>query len=318
MYEPLVSIIIPVYNGSNYMREAIDSAISQTYKNIEIIVINDGSNDNGATDEIARSYGDKIRYFAKPNGGVSSALNFGISKMCGDYFSWLSHDDVYEQNKIEKQIAAINEYDLDATTLVYCKASIIDEFSKTISGKMLETDFESYKVYESKNVLEGLLKKNTFNGCCLLIPRMVFSECGLFDESLRFCQDAVMWYKIFMKKYSLMCIDDLLVKSRVHPRQLTQTGQALFKKECNEISEFLAEDFVKLSTKECNFLKTYLLSDARYFNFKKVKEIISIGKKARLISKFTAIKAYLICTYGLVRPTIRKIYYRVFRHIKTG
>ena len=67
-YKPLVSIVIPVYNGSNYMAEAIDSALSQTYDNIEVIVVNDGSKDQGKSDEIAKSYGDKIRYFPKENG----------------------------------------------------------------------------------------------------------------------------------------------------------------------------------------------------------------------------------------------------------
>ena len=76
MKNPKVSIIIPVYNGENYLREAIDSALAQTYKNFEVIVVNDGSSDK--TDEICKSYGSRIRYFKKENGGVSTALNLGI------------------------------------------------------------------------------------------------------------------------------------------------------------------------------------------------------------------------------------------------
>ena len=106
-FNPLVSIVIPVYNGANFLAEAIDSALAQTYRNLEVIVVNDGSTDGGATERIACSYGDKIRYFSKPNGGVSSALNLGIEKMKGEYFSWLSHDDLYAPDKIENQV---NQY----------------------------------------------------------------------------------------------------------------------------------------------------------------------------------------------------------------
>src|SRR5579862_6874144 len=98
---PLVSIVIPVYNGANYLRAAINSALAQTYKNIEVIVVNDGSRDDGQTDAIAKEYGDRVRYFSKENGGCGSALNFGIANMRGDYFSWLSHDDTYLPRKIE-------------------------------------------------------------------------------------------------------------------------------------------------------------------------------------------------------------------------
>lgn len=82
---PLVSIIIPVYNGENYVCDAIDSCLLQKYKNIEIIVVNDGSVDS--TEKICKSYKDKIKYFFKKNGGVASALNLGIEKSSGDYIS---------------------------------------------------------------------------------------------------------------------------------------------------------------------------------------------------------------------------------------
>ena len=76
-----VTIVIPVYNGSNFMKVAIDSAIAQTYDNKEILVINDGSTDNGETEKIALSYGNKIRYIKKENGGVATALNLAIKEM---------------------------------------------------------------------------------------------------------------------------------------------------------------------------------------------------------------------------------------------
>ena len=100
-FQPKISIIIPVYNGSNYLKDAIDSAIAQTYKNIEIIVVNDGSNDKGRTEAIAKSYGNKIRYFHKENGGVATALNLGVREDEGEYISWLSHDDLFLPYKLD-------------------------------------------------------------------------------------------------------------------------------------------------------------------------------------------------------------------------
>ena len=81
MEMPLVSIVIPVYNGADYLGEAIDSALKQSYSNCEILVVNDGSTDDGRTEQVALSYGDKIRYFSKENGKVSTALNLGIKEI---------------------------------------------------------------------------------------------------------------------------------------------------------------------------------------------------------------------------------------------
>ena len=139
MYMPKISIVIPAYNASNYLAEAIDSALAQTYPNVEIIVVNDGSKDDGATRAVALSYGDKIRYFEKENGGSSSALNVGIANMTGEWFSWLSHDDLYVPEKLEKQIESINTLKID-----------ISELPKHIFDEMCHF-FTVYKNLENKD-----------------------------------------------------------------------------------------------------------------------------------------------------------------------
>ena len=117
-FNPKISIIVPVYNGANYLKEAIESALAQTYKNIEIIVVNDGSNDAGLTEKTALSFGNKISYFSKPNGGTSSALNLGIKNMTGEYFSWLSHDDTYYPNKLKAQINVLSKLENKNTIMM--------------------------------------------------------------------------------------------------------------------------------------------------------------------------------------------------------
>src|SRR5436305_10006768 len=101
---PKVTIAIPVYNGSNYVRYAIESALNQTYQYTEVILVNDGSDDGGATDSIARQYLGRINYIVQENKGVAGAMNTAISHMTGDIFTWLSHDDIHLSEKVAAQI----------------------------------------------------------------------------------------------------------------------------------------------------------------------------------------------------------------------
>lgn len=315
MKEPFVSIIIPVYNGANYMREAIDSALSQTYQRLEVIVVNDGSGDNGQTEEIARSYGERIRYFSKPNGGVSSALNLGIRNMRGAYVSWLSHDDVYEPEKIMKQVEALDG--CPENTIICCEARQIDEKSNPIPGHRLKTPFLPRRLYSGEEVLEALLKRGAFHGCSLLIPKTALEQVGGFDESLRFCQDLFMWYQLFLGGCRLKCIPDQLVKGRVHAQQLTQTGQSLFRGECARISGFLTTAFAKASSQEYNFLRLYLLSDARHLPFGCVNTIMRTGRAEGLLTLADLLMGWVVYLYGRIRPLIRRVYYSLFRGVKT-
>lgn len=178
-YNPKVSIVIPAYNAANYLAEAINSALAQTYRNTEIIVVNDGSNDNGATRKIALSYGDKIRYFEKENGGVSTALNTGICNMTGEYFSWLSHDDLYTINKIEKSVEALRNLD-NKKTVIYCQSIHIDKNSNII--KAIKRDISANSLFTWNQALVKYFKEGSMNGCAFLIHKDILHECGLFDE----------------------------------------------------------------------------------------------------------------------------------------
>ncbi len=208
MNNPKVSIIIPVYNGSNYLKEAIDSALGQTYKNMEVIVVNDGSNDEGATDKIAKSYGKKIKYFKKENGGVATALNLGIEKMTGEYFSWLSHDDLYYPRKVERQVEFIEKLK-NKNVVLYSNYSIL------VGRKITHVvhDHEMLTRKKKYSLLRGCV-----NGITTFVPKTILDEIGKFDSELRCTQDYDYWRRI-QKKYEFVHMTDVLSITRLHSNQ---------------------------------------------------------------------------------------------------
>lgn len=247
---PKVSIVIPVYNGEKYLRFAIESALNQTYKNLEIIVVDDGSKDK--TESIAKSYGDKIRYIKKENGGVSSALNLAISKMRGEYFSWLSHDDTYEPTKIEDEINYLRDHDfLGKKIIVFSDYYLIDT-----KGKIIGKSQKDHKEILKKP--EYILLKGHINGLSLLIPKEAFNEYGGFDEKLKCVQDYEKWHQM-MKTYKFVHIEKMLVSTRWHKKQVTNTnplvlveGNAFYRKLIDEVP---SKRKIKLEGSEYNFYR---------------------------------------------------------------
>lgn len=309
---PLVSIVIPVYNGSNYLREAIESALSQTYHNVEIIVVNDGSNDNGETEKIATSYGDRIRYFYKNNGGVSSALNLGIQMMKGEYFSWLSHDDAYRPDKINNQIKYA-----DCDTVVMCGRNLIDKNSVLLGDAREKFRFQKECLIDGDDAVIALLKQGCFNGCSLLIPKTAFEQIGYFDESLHYCQDLLMWLRIFLEGYKLKFIPQKDVLSRVHEAQLTNTKSDLFHKDCMYLSELVIGSICDKSTCDKNLLYYFCKYNAVYNNSDVVNKSVAVGKENNILTAYDIFKIRSFQVYGSIRPMIRKIYYKVFKKMNS-
>lgn len=219
MSHPLVSIIIPVYNGARYLREAIDSALAQTWPCCEVLVINDGSTDAGATEAIARSYGERIRYFAKPNGGVASALNLGIAQMRGEFFSWLSHDDVYLPHKVASQMRLVETlfpaeraslFLFGAYTLINARGRPLRAFRPNC-GLVARAPF--YAVF-----------KHMINGCTVLISKTLLLRAGGFNN-LPTTQDYDLWFRL-LRLTRPRCQAEPILLSRQHPEQGFRTPQA--------------------------------------------------------------------------------------------
>ncbi len=318
-YTPKVTIIIPVYNGSEYLNEAIDCALAQTYKNLEILVVNDGSTDDGASEKIALSYGEKIRYYHKENGGVSSALNFAFTKMEGEWFSWLSHDDLYYPEKIEEQIKYINrlidenpEIDLNKITVRTATESI-DKF-----GTVIRTpDYSGVAEHESP--VDTALN-NVYNyrlsGCSFLLPTACIADVGNFREDIRTVSDVEYWYRLLFAGYEFYCLKKVLVKNRSHKQQVGKTRVSLFDTELNNLHIAIAD--MLYSTKAENlkelFIKYYIGLNYRqmpqaieYVKTTYIKELATpFEYKVTLPLKCAALK-----TAGSLRTVARDIYRKI-------
>lgn len=226
-----VSIIIPVYNGSNYLKEAIDSALSQTYKNIEILVIDDGSSDGGATEKVAKTYGKQIKYYKKENGGVATALNFGIKKMTGAYFSWLSHDDMYYPEKVEKQMEQMNG---SVDQIVISDWTIINKDGERIRSSVLDDRLIKYP-----GCFLAFDRKTWLNACAMLIPSKLFKDNGLFDESLKTTQDYDMLNRLVLAGTRFKITHQPLLYSRSHSEQ-----GSLVESKAYENSDFIHSEII--------------------------------------------------------------------------
>ena len=296
-FNPLVSIVIPVYNGANYVAEAIESALKQTYKNIEVIVVNDGSTDD--TEKIVKKYGDKIRYFYKENGGVASALNLGIKNMKGEYFSWLSHDDVYYPNKIERQIEELKKLE-NKDTIIYSNIEYIDKKGKSLT----QTEFEYIENPKLLNfyifpIMFGKILNSTF-----LIPKECIIESNYFYENLKYTYNYDLYCKI-SKKSNIIFISNILVKVRdykdkdykklrdLHSYEIKSLYKNILEnitdKELNEIGlskyglyAYLYRIFIsykknsKIYNEIISYIKEYLDSNKNYLDVSNIKVSIVV------------------------------------------
>lgn len=193
---PLISVCIINYNQGRFFADALNSYLSQTYKELELIVIDDCSTDN-SVEVINRLLNEKniITNFIcnKANQGICKNMNLGIAVGKGSYFSVVASDDYFGPKRYEKLMNAAKQAD-DSYKLFYSNCKMVDE-----EGKILCNDFFSYCRPNLKNIngdiFYELLNGNFIPAIALLIDKKVFCEVGKFDESLRL-EDFDMWLRI--------------------------------------------------------------------------------------------------------------------------
>ena len=206
MNNPKISVIIPVYNGEKYIEEAIESILAQTYKNVELIVINDGSTDKSFEKIKPYLTLQHIRYIEQKNKGTAAARNAGIRNSSGEYIAFLDHDDLWLPYKLEHQVEYMREN--PEIGLVHGKFAFIDK-----SGKSLQKKRKFIGI--SGMCFQDLFLLNRIGLVTVLIRRECIQKAGYFDEEIKFCEDYAMWLRI-SRYFPVGYIDRELSLRRIH------------------------------------------------------------------------------------------------------
>ncbi|SHO42680.1 Glycosyl transferase [Nitrosotalea sinensis] len=214
-----VSVIIPVYNAEQYIREAVKSVLEQTYTDIEVIAVNDGSTDKSL--EILREYENKIKVISKPNGGTASALNTGIKMMTGEWFKWLGADDILYPTAVEELVSIAAKIQ-DKNTIIYSDYDIIDGTGLVIR-QFIEPNYNNTNQFERNTIL---LDHFFANAGTILIHKSIFDRFGLYDETIGFQEDYELWLRLCLQHdCKLYLVSKILMGYRVHQNQLTVRNQ---------------------------------------------------------------------------------------------
>lgn len=255
--QPIISVIIPTYNRGHLIERSIHSVLSQTYRDFELIIVDDGSTDNTA--EIIRSYNDdRVRYIRHDtNMGVAVARNTGIKAALHDYIAFQDSDDQWFTDKLAKQIAAFDEAGPEVG-VVYSGVWYIEGARKR------------YVAYPDSRNKDGDLHKSLLKlGYICFMASVIRKECferaGLFDETLPASEDWEMWIRI-SRHYHFKCVDEPVGNVYCAPGTLSTNyyayHQALYKILNKHIEDF--KSVTDLYSRYSSAVGIYLCLTGRY------------------------------------------------------
>jgi len=247
MNYPLISLVICTYNGERYLEKTLDSVVEQSYPNMEIVVIDDGSSDS--TVSIINSYAlhdDRFRVFVIKNGGLPAARNFAFTQARGEWIAIIDQDDLCYPERLSKQMAIAQKY--PSAGLVFCDTDYIDS-----DGKIIGHHFSSFALPDAfipRKVAGNLLLSA---GCYIasaacFISRKVISTIGPLDESLRYACD----YDYFIRCgmiFDLAYTNEKLAAWRIHESQQSTVNMNRFKEYRSVLVRYFLHNSVTMDSK---------------------------------------------------------------------
>jgi len=230
-YNSLVSVIIPTYNCANFITKTLESIINQSYSNIEILIVDDGSND--ATPDIVNNViksDNRVRYLWKQNGGQASARNMGIEHSGGDFIAFCDSDDYWEPNKLSLQMPLFNNHLIG---VCYSDAEIFN----SDTGDVIPFDRGKYLALRRGNILGHLLSTNFIVHSSIVIRKSCFNVVGVFDETIKMGDDWDMLLRLATRYEFDYCAEKLVFYRIARQGQLSnkvlnriESNQQIFEK----------------------------------------------------------------------------------------
>lgn len=237
--QPLVSIVMPVYNGENFVAEAIESVINQTYKNWELIIVDDGSTDRSR--EVISKYLCDARIKVIKHGGnlgIAKARNTGIERSQGSYIAFLDQDDLWLPSKTEKSLSKF-KYS-EAIGLVH--TGLIMESTED-QKKITKSGYSKRSI--SRKIKELFLNEAPFyTASTVMVRKQCFDKLGLMDESLFGSDDKEMWIRIMVNRYKIGCVEEALVIKREHASNTSKDPRRL--KDSIKVSNLICSKYPSL------------------------------------------------------------------------
>lgn len=228
----LVSVVIPTYNSARYIGETLESVLNQDYPCLEVVVVDDGSTDN--TKDVVKTFDpQRVTYLYQANsGGPSGPRNRGIQQARGRYIALIDSDDIMLPGKIKRAVAMLSQQ--PRLGLVFTNFAKFDEVQGQYPSAFLDTYqhfwklpkkqlTESQYVIESDSAYEGLISENYIGTSGVVVPKTVFSQIGLFDESLQGPEDFDMWLRI-TSVYDVGFIDMIGHRYRIRTDSIMSRG----------------------------------------------------------------------------------------------